>query len=93
MSAIQVVNNDRNSRFEVEQDGDVAYLRYELRPGKVALIHTEVPEELEGHGIGSALARAGLDYARANGLKALVLCPFIQSYLQRHPEYQDIVQA
>ncbi len=87
------MNNVDEERFEVERDGGVAFLRYELRPGKIVLIHTEVPEELEGRGIGSALARAGLEYARAKGLKAVVLCSFVQSYLQRHPEYHDVVQA
>jgi uncharacterized protein len=87
-----VVNNPQAGRFEVKKDGILAVLEYRLAERKIVLIHTEVPEALSGQGIGSQLARAGLDYARAQGLKVVPVCPFVAGYIQKHPEYQDLVK-
>jgi predicted GNAT family acetyltransferase len=57
------------------------------------LIHTEVPEPLSGRGIASRLAHAALVYARENGLRVIPTCPFVRSYLERHPEFQELVIA
>ena len=87
----EVTLNQAKSRFEAHEDGSVAFLEYRLRPGEVVMVHTEVPEELEGRGIGSQLARAGLDYARIHGLNVIPNCPFVASYIKRHPEYLNLV--
>ena len=65
-----------------KEDGDTIYL-----------VHTEVPAEMEGKGIGGQLAKAALNYARQNGLKVVARCPLVTSYLERHPEHQDLVAA
>ena len=70
--------------------GEAAYRR---RNGRIALIHTEVDEALEGRGLGSRLVTAALDDARDQGLEVVPLCPFVASFIDRHPEYQDIVAA
>ena len=54
--------------------------------------HTGVPTALEGRGIGSALAKAGLEYAQAEGLAVVPLCSFIRAYIDRKPEYQPLVR-
>jgi predicted GNAT family acetyltransferase len=56
------------------------------------MLHTEVPKELEGRGIGSALIRGVLDTARRQGLKVVPLCPFAKAYIEKHPEYADLHQ-
>ena len=56
----------------------------------LTLLHTEVPKELEGRGIGSALIRGVLDTARSQGLTVNALCPFAKGYIERHPEYADL---
>ena len=89
----EVRNNLENGQFEVSKDGQTASLEYQLRNGKIILVHTEVPPALEGQGIGGRLAKAGLDYARANNLKVVPQCDFVQSYLKRHPEYNDLIQS
>ena len=86
-----VHHNSGQSRFELEQEGHLAVLEYQLGEGKIVFTHTGVPQELGGRGLGSLLARAGLDHARANGLKVVPLCSFIAGYIQKHPEYQDLV--
>ena len=56
----------------------------------LTILHTEVPKELNGQGIGSALVRGLLDQARAQGLKVMPLCPFVAAYMDKHPEYADL---
>ncbi|MDP2994299.1 MAG: GNAT family N-acetyltransferase [Anaerolineales bacterium] len=79
-------------RFEVEKDGHLAVLEYQLADGKIIFTHTGVPEALGRQGLGSRLAVAGLDYARAQSLAVVPLCSFIAGYIQKHPEYQDLVK-
>jgi hypothetical protein len=83
-----------SGRYVVSLDGvDAGFSVYGLRDGIVTFRHTEVDPSYEGQGLGSALARWALDDARARGLQVKALCPFIATYLKRHPEYQDIVVA
>jgi uncharacterized protein len=86
-----VVNNPARSRFEVTAEGHTAVLEYALAGDRLRLIHTEVPPELRGRKLAEALARAGLEHARANGLKVVPFCPFVRAFLQRHPEYAPVL--
>lgn len=83
-----VVHDAATHRFEIRQDGHVAFVSYVLRPGVVVFEHTIVPEALGGRGIGSALARHVLDWAAAQGRKVDPQCPFIRGWIDKHPEYQ-----
>jgi predicted GNAT family acetyltransferase len=79
-------------RYEARVGGDLAGLTAYLRaPQIVAFVHTEVEDAYEGRGIGSAMARAALDEARAQHLRVVAICPFIAGWIERHPEYQDLV--
>ncbi len=91
MADVLVVDNSAEKRYETTTDDGVAFLNYMPAGSSRALVHTEVPEALEGQGIGSALAKFALEDARANGRKVIVTCPFVIAYLRRHPEYQDVV--
>lgn len=91
-SPADVVDNPAANRFELEVGGDVAVLEYAREGGRLLLVHTEVPEALEGRGYASVLARAALDQAKAKGLKVVPMCPFVRAYLRRHHEYDSIVQ-
>jgi len=88
---ISVIHNTEKKSFEVEVKGHTAELNYHLRDGLIIFTHTGVPSALEGQGIGSLLVKAGLEYARQNGLKVRALCWFVDGYIQRHAEYQDLV--
>ena len=74
-------------------DGHTALAAYRLKPGVITFTHTEVPKELGGRGIGSQLAKGALDQARERGLKVVPLCPFIKAYIEKHPEYADLLEA
>ena len=78
-------------RFELEQDGQVAYLEYSMSGNVLALIHTEVPNKLRGQGLSSLLAENALRWARENNFKVDVICPSVQEYIANHPEYSDLV--
>jgi predicted GNAT family acetyltransferase len=86
-----VVNNAEASRFEIALPDGVAELTYQLPdPGTLVLVHTEVPPALEGHGLASLLARTALEFARESHLRVVPRCPFVRSYLRKHPEFADL---
>lgn len=72
-------------------DRQAGVLRYGRKEGRLVLHHTEVDQSVEGHGLGSKLVAGALDDIRARGLTIVPLCPFVRSYLKRHPEYADLV--
>lgn len=78
-------------RYEARVDGKPAGIATYIRtPELVAFLHTEVEPEYEGKGVGSAIARAALDEARARGQRVLAVCPFIAGWIAHHPDYQDL---
>jgi len=89
--ASNVRDNTERNRFELEADGHIAFSNYKRADGVLTILHTEVPKALEGRGIGSELIRGVLDIARSQGLKVITVCPFAKSYIERHPEYADLL--
>ena len=77
--------------IEIERDGHVAYLEYTLAGKVLQLIHSEVPPALRGQGLAAELAHSALEWAREQGLKVDVICPSVNAYLEKHPEYADLV--
>jgi predicted GNAT family acetyltransferase len=81
----------KTGRFEIEQDGQVAYLEYTIAGDVLGLVHTEVPKELRGRGLASELAKSALEYARENQMRVDVICPSVAAYVGRHKEYSDLL--
>lgn len=87
-----IIDNVEKHRFEADLgDGSLAVAEYRLEPGKIVFTHTLVPKAHEGQGIGSALIRHALEFARTRGLAVVPLCPFFAAYIARHPEEQDLL--
>lgn len=86
-----VRNNEGESRYELEVEGETAIAAYTSRDGALVFTHTEVPEALEGQGVASRLVKGALEDARARGLKVVPLCAFVAAYFERHPEEQDLL--
>ena len=82
----QVTNNQAASRFEFQADGRISELSYRRNGKRLVLVHTEVPVELEGRGIGGRLVSAAVDHAARGGMTIVPLCPFAQGWLERHPD-------
>ena len=87
----EVTDNTARHRFELNADGAVAHADYAMAGDTLVLLHTEVPAALSGQGVGSALARGVLDDVRRRGLKILPRCEFMAAYIERHPEYGDLL--
>jgi hypothetical protein len=87
----EVRNSEDAHQYELEVEGRVALAAYRLRDGRITFTHTEVPDALEGRGIGSRLIEAALDDARAKGLKVIPACRFVKHYMDKHPETQDLL--
>jgi len=83
--ADSVRDNRATARFELAKDGSLAFLTYQRKPGALFLIHTEVPSAMRHHHLAEVLVRAALAAARAEGLRVVPICPFVQSYLHDHP--------
>ena len=83
-------NPDRH-RYELEVDGHVAFAEYGLTAGVITFIHTEVPKELGGKGVGSTLARGALEDVRRRGLRVVAQCPFIKGFIDKHAEFSDLL--
>lgn len=89
---VEIRHNPAQNRFEFEIDSHLAVLEYRLDDTTISFTHTGVPSELGGRGLGGQLVRAGLDYARAEGLSVIPLCSFVAAYIQKKPEYQDLLK-
>jgi len=83
---LEVVDLPDQGRFELTVDGHTAELVYRIEEGRLVLVHTEVPEALEGRGIGGALVEAALDRSARDDLTVVPLCPFARRWLERHPD-------
>jgi uncharacterized protein len=90
-------NNERSlhkvNRFEIEEDGQTAYLEFETdTSGWMTIWHTEVPPALRGRGLATELARAAFEHAKSNHLRLDVICPSALHFLSEHPEYKPLVR-
>jgi predicted GNAT family acetyltransferase len=79
-----VIDNVAEERFELTEDGHLAELVYHVHGDRLTLIHTEVPDELGGRGLGGELVRAALERARRDHLTIVPKCPYARSWLEKH---------
>jgi uncharacterized protein len=87
-----VTDNEAESRFEIRVGGELAgFIEYVIDESLIALVHTEVNQRFQGGGLAGQLTRASLDSARDRGLAVLPTCPYIRSWIRKHPEYKDLV--
>ena len=88
---LEVVHDPKLGQFKIEVGRSQAVLNYELEDNVMVFTHTGVPRPLEGQGIGAKLAKTGLDYAREHSHTVVPACEFMEVYIRRHREYQDLV--
>lgn len=86
-----VRDNPSAHRYELTVDGHVAFIAYKDMPGGLIFVHTEVPEALGGRGVGGRLVNGALSDMRRRGLKVRADCSFVAAYVERHPEFKDII--
>jgi uncharacterized protein len=94
-AAEPVTDNQAESRFEIHVGGERAGLvQYHIpshEPTVISLVHTEVDDRFQGMGLAGKLARGALDSARERGLQVLPYCPYIRTWIAKHPDYVDLV--
>ena len=89
---VVVRDNPEQRRYEASIGSTVAgFTDYHVQPGLVTVLHTEIDPAFEGRGLGSELVRRMLDDIRRRDARVLAVCPFVQAFLRRHPEYADLV--
>jgi uncharacterized protein len=88
-----VVNNTERQRYELLVDGHIAATYYEKSDGVITFVHTEVPSQLGGKGIGSKLVRGALDQVRSEGLKVVAQCPFVKAFIEKHADYAGLLKS
>ncbi len=88
-----IVNNKAHHRFELTVDGHLAATYYKIAGDVITFIHTEVPPELGGKGIGSKLIKGALDQVRGEGLQVVAQCEFVKAYIAKHAEYADLLKV
>ncbi|WP_326635060.1 N-acetyltransferase [Nonomuraea fuscirosea] len=91
---MEIVDNTTENRFEILLDGKVAgFADYRLLPTKVVFTHTEVLPAYEGQGLAGKLVGQALQMSADTGLRVVPLCPYVAEYIERHPEFKDLVDA
>jgi predicted GNAT family acetyltransferase len=94
LEATRVVDNPSELRYEMWSGDTLAgIIRYTRDDDVVTMVHTEVEPAFEGEGLGNTLVAGALDDARARGKHVRPLCPFVASYIRRHPEYANLVAS
>jgi len=88
---LDITHNQEANRFETSIDGKTGYISYQERGDTLVYDHTIVPQALGGRGVGSALVKHALDYAREHNKKIVPQCSFVSSYINKHPDYQDLI--
>jgi predicted GNAT family acetyltransferase len=88
----EVLHNANARRFELHSGESMARLDYRLQNRTIVLVHTEVPPELAGRGVGAHLVKAALEYARESGLMVVPLCSYAAAYIRRNQQYQALLE-
>lgn len=88
---IDLIDNKESKSFELWIERKRSFIDYRLKNDSIYLIHTEVPPELEGKGIASALVGKALTLIEESGLRMVPSCSYVQVYLKRHPEWYRLV--
>lgn len=88
---ISLVKNQENFHFELNVDGNIAFIRFSESEHIITLIHTESPPALRGSGAATALVEKTLKWVEEHGMKLVPLCPFVFSYINSHPAWKRIV--
>ena len=89
---LAITNNTKKHQFENHFGGKMSILAYDIEGDTITFTHTEVPKEVAGTGIGGTLAEAGLRFAESSGMKVVAQCPFVSSYIKKHPEFEKLLK-
>jgi predicted GNAT family acetyltransferase len=88
----EVTHKEEAHRFELEFEDVIAYIEYKVKKPKVfAFVHTKVPDAHKGKGIASQLTKGAFEWCKEQGVRIIPVCPFIVTYIERHPEWKVLL--
>lgn len=87
----QLIDNEAKKQYEIHVDGSIVRIEYIKAKDKIYLTHTEVPKEMEGKGLASAIVNLVLEDIKSKDLTLVPMCPFVAMYIKRHPEWRNLV--
>lgn len=88
---IPVIKNEAAHQFQMEIEGHLAFIQFNEISDRIALVHTEVPQELGGKGVGKILVKKTLQIIKDSGKTVMPYCPFVLAYIKRNPEWRTLV--
>ena len=91
MNEAEVKHDKQQERFYIDIKGDNAHLDYSLQDDKIDLYHTFTPPQLRGRGLAGKVVEFAFNYAKENNLKVIPSCPFIPHFLEKNPQYNELV--
>lgn len=91
LDSLTLKDNTEKKQFELVVENTLAKIEYIKTQNEIYLTHTEVPSQLEGKGVGTAMVHKALEWVRNSDLKLVPLCPFVALYIKKHPEYKELV--
>lgn len=92
LSNIPLINDTSSRQFEMEVEGRMAKVEYELNGTKMFLTHAKVPKSLAGKGVGAEIVERVFAFIEENNLKLVPMCSFVTAHLREHPEWKRIVE-
>lgn len=90
-SRLPIIHDQKNSRFTLNINGELAKIEYQLRDGKMYLTHSEVPYNLRGQGIGKVLVEKTFEQLKTENLKAIAVCSYIKTIATRNDKWKSII--
>lgn len=87
-----IIMNETTHRFELRHEDDIAYIDYRWYNKTLILLYIFVPVAFRGKGLSTPLMKYALHYAKENGVKIKVFCPYISRYIRTHPEYEELLE-
>ena len=92
MEKHQLIDNEELNQYEYHIDSYIPHIEYKKRKNEIALIHTSMPEDLRGQGIGTQLIKDTLDDISRQGLKVIPICGAVAHFMKKHPEYNRLLK-
>ncbi len=86
-----VIDNTAANRYEIHEGDAIAFLSYRMKGDAIEYLHSETPPALQGKGYASAIAKFALEHDKSIGRKVIPTCPFVKTYIARHPDYAPLV--
>ena len=91
MDLPEVKHDKKLQRFHIDYEGDNVHLDYNLTEDRLDLYHTYTPPQLRGRGLAGRVVEFAFNYAKENNLKVIPSCPFIPQFLEKNPQYNELV--